>query len=197
MAGFSVTVDDRQVTAALAALSARLGNLKAPLAEAGQTLVTLADLAFRNQQDPWGRAWQRLAASTLKRRRKGPGRGAGQILRDTGRLQNSISYRADAHSVTVGTNVVYAAIHQFGGDLQRQARTATLYFKQRKDGTVGTRFVRRSRSDFAQDVQIAAHTVTMPRRAFLPISAAGRIDLPAATLAEILDGFRRHLDAAR
>ncbi len=34
---------------------------------------------------------------------------------DTARLKNSIAYRADKDSVAIGTNVIYARIHQLGG----------------------------------------------------------------------------------
>ena len=37
------------------------------------------------------------------------------ILQDSGRLAASIVSRADASQAVVGTNVAYAAIHQFGG----------------------------------------------------------------------------------
>ena len=193
---FSVELDHAEVTAALGELQGRLASLRAPMAEIGQHLVTLADLSFRHERDPWGRAWQRLAASTLRRRRTGKGKGGAKILRDTGHLAKSITYRADDRSVTVGTNVVYAAIHQFGGEIQHAARTSTLYFRQRKDGTVGNRFVRRGRSNFAQDVETRAHTVTMPRRAYLPISEGGEVDLPADAVSDILDTLARHLQGA-
>lgn len=39
----------------------------------------------------------------------------GKILQDSGRLRNSITKQSDADSAVVGTNVVYAAIHNFGG----------------------------------------------------------------------------------
>lgn len=43
-------------------------------------------------------------------------RGAGyKILQSTGRLAASISRSFDATSASVGTNLVYARIHQFGG----------------------------------------------------------------------------------
>ena len=117
MSGFSVQVDDAQVRAALATLSARMGDLSPAMRSIGQTLVAATDLAFRSQKDPWGQAWKPLAASTLRGRRKGKGSGSDKILRDTGRLSNSITYRAERASVQVGTNVIYAAIHQFGGSI--------------------------------------------------------------------------------
>lgn len=42
-------------------------------------------------------------------------RPAGKILTVTGRLRNSIQQRAQGDGVLVGTNVQYAAIHQYGG----------------------------------------------------------------------------------
>lgn len=44
---------------------------------------------------------------------------AGQPLRDTGRLMNSLGRHVSSDKVMVGTNVVYAAIHNFGGQAGR------------------------------------------------------------------------------
>lgn len=193
MTGVSASVDDHEVLSALRLLQSRIGNIRKPLGEIGQTLVTLTDLSFRHEQDPWGAAWKRLAASTLARRRKGRGTGSNKILRDTGVLQNSINYQATSDQVAIGTNVTYAAIHQFGGDIQREARTHTLYFRVNRSGQVGNRFVRRNRSNFAQDVTIGAHTIHIDARPFLPIRKDGTVDIPAGTINEMLDILSRHL----
>lgn len=197
MSGFSVQVDDARLTAALLSLRTRIGNLQPVMASIGQRLVTQADLAFRGERDPWGNAWQRLSRSTLRQRRTGKGTGGAKILRDTGRLAGSISYRASADQVVVGTNVVYAAIHQFGGDIQRQAHTKTLYFRTNQAGTVvGNKFVKKRRSNFAQDAHVNAYVQRIPRRAFLPIDASGRADLPMTTVAAILADLRTSLQQA-
>lgn len=47
------------------------------------------------------------------------GREGGHILQDTGQLAASITTGHDAGSATIGTNKVYAAIHQFGGKTGR------------------------------------------------------------------------------
>lgn len=47
------------------------------------------------------------------------GREGGQILQDTGQLAASITSSHDATSATVGSNKVYAAIHQLGGKTGR------------------------------------------------------------------------------
>jgi phage virion morphogenesis protein len=50
-------------------------------------------------------------------------REGGQTLVKTGRLVNSIFPRSDATKAQVGTNVVYAAIHQFGGKIGARVLT--------------------------------------------------------------------------
>lgn len=59
--------------------------------------------------------WKPLAASTIARRRQGRGQGAPEILRDTGRLLNSLSPGGPGSlleqipaGVRIGTNVGYA-----------------------------------------------------------------------------------------
>jgi len=42
----------------------------------------------------------------------------GQTLIDTGRLRSSITYEAGPRELKVGTNVVYARIHQLGGRIE-------------------------------------------------------------------------------
>lgn len=63
-------------------------------------------LVFREQGPGWRRPMFR----------------AGQRLRDTGRLQASWAYKADAADVKVGTNVRYAATHQFGAVIRPHGR---------------------------------------------------------------------------
>ena len=66
-----------------------------------------------------------------------PNKAGTPVLRKTGRLLNSINYRVTGSShVTIGTNVVYSAIHQFGGIAGRGARIPPRpYFPLSADGT--------------------------------------------------------------
>jgi phage gpG-like protein len=50
--------------------------------------------------------------------------GGGRLLQRSGRLANSISASSDGHSAQVGTNVVYAAAHQFGVTTKAHVITA-------------------------------------------------------------------------
>jgi phage gpG-like protein len=58
--------------------------------------------------------WQELHPGTIAGRRKS-GHWPGQILQRTGQLAASVQMAWDSNSAVVGTNVAYAAIHQFGG----------------------------------------------------------------------------------
>ena len=100
-----VRVDDAEVRAAL-------GRLAQPLdrrtwARVGQTLVSSTLDRFESGTAPDGVPWR-----PSKRARET----GGQTLVDTSRLRDSITFRASADGVEVGTNVVYAAIHQFGSN---------------------------------------------------------------------------------
>jgi len=199
MTGVAVTVEAQSVTLALAGLARRLTDMSHPMALIGAALVNAKDLGFRSESDPWGKPWQELADSTIARRRKRSNR----ILRDTGHLQDSISAQSDATSVTLGLGVgtpqlgtvaKYAAAHQFGADVQHKARSGSVYFRQKKDGSIGTKFVKKSKSNFAQDVTIGAHTTHIPPRPFLPLDPSGNADIPPAVLANILGILKAHLD---
>ncbi len=110
MAGAGVRIDvkwdDREVKAALRALSARLGNMRPVLDEIGQKLVTSVIRRFETERGPDGVEWEKSGRAS---------RESGQTLTDTGRLRASITHRASRDEVVVGTNVLYAAIQQFGG----------------------------------------------------------------------------------
>jgi len=163
MTGVSVTVDNAEVTRALTAMATRLGNLRPAMELIGQAVATETDLGFRAQTDPWGNPWPQLSAVTMAKRR---GTSA-QILRDTGRLQNSISASADASSVVVGTNAKYAGTHQFGAKQGAYGRT-------KRGGPIPWGDV--------------------PRRAMLPLNQSGNLTMPQDQITDILDILRLHLE---
>ena len=74
----------------------------------GELLVSSTRRRFRDGKDPEGRAWPRLKKRTGRK-----GKAAKPLLL-TGRLRNSITSKANESAVVVGTNVVYAARHNFG-----------------------------------------------------------------------------------
>ena len=75
----------------------------------------------------------------------------------------------------VGTNVVYAAIHQFGGKIKKQARSQTLAFRARGAKFASRKSTRRRKGTVrVAFASIGAHVAVMPARPFLGIDAADR-----------------------
>jgi phage virion morphogenesis protein len=88
-------------------------QVERPLKAAGAYMLGSIERNFRAQGRP--QKWQKLAAATLQRRRTGRGRGGAQILIDTARLKNSMSFRlVSAPGVEIGTNVIYGPRQHFG-----------------------------------------------------------------------------------
>lgn len=96
-----------------------------------------------------------------------------------------------------GTSVAeYAAYNEYGATVEIPERTQTLYFKRTRDG-VGNRFVKKSKSDFAQDAAVKAHTVTIPSRPFLRSTLDAKADAWCRNLAEALGAGRTPKQAMR
>lgn len=111
----TIRVDDAEVRAALRRLRAAVDDLRPALRDIAAALEAGAEDAFEAQESPAGDPWAPLAASTIRRRerrRKWPGK----ILQVTAAagLIGSITSRADDDSAVVGTNKIYAGMHQFG-----------------------------------------------------------------------------------
>lgn len=116
---------------------------------------------FKRQGRPTWAGWSPAYAA-----RRGPG----QILQRKGRLAASISPDADNDTARVGTNVAYAAIQQLGGTINIPARSQRAYYRQRKDGTIGNRFERKSRSNYSEWHTLPAYKIEMPARPFLQLA---------------------------
>lgn len=97
-------------------------------------------------------------------------RRGGMILQLSGRLASSIVQYSDNDAATVGTNVIYAGIHQSGGKINIPARSQQAYYKQHTDGSVGNRFVKKSQSNYSEWNTLPAYTINMPARPFLHLT---------------------------
>ena len=122
---------------------------------------------------PVRQPWAPLAK---KRKRHGKKKRGDKILRDTGRLANSISASNDGNSAKVGTNVEYAAYHQYGtGGHKASMRVQTVgkngrfksknSFGKRKGGVIGIKLL-----------EFKEGGGKIPARPFLPMDS-----LPAST----------------
>lgn len=117
MTGISyiVTLKDDAPRAAMAALIRRMENAHGFYKNVGEHLVNSVQDNFDTERAPDGTPWKTLSAVTLERR-EAEGHAGSPILRISGALAGSINYRPSDEDVRVGTSLVYAAIHHFGGD---------------------------------------------------------------------------------
>jgi len=111
MPAITIDVDSQAVTNALTLLAQFPSHLRPAMDAVGAHMVASTHLNFRGQHSPDGQAWAPLSEATLANRRGGEG----QILRDTGRLNRSITHNVLPDGVEIGSDVVYANMMQFGG----------------------------------------------------------------------------------
>ncbi len=165
MAGaiLDVTMDASAVGRELEQLIERLGSLRTPLNDIAEYLHISTDSRARRQIAPDGSPWAPLSASTLAKK-KGK-----KILRESGALLDTLRHQVSDDELQFGTDRPYGAIHQDGGKIEHAARSQQVYFKE-KGGVVGNRFVKKSKSNFAQWVTHGARTVEMPARPYLGLS---------------------------
>ena len=179
MTGVQITIDDTEVNAMLARVG-KAGVDTQPLMEeiAGAMLLS-TQRRFETQTGPDGAPWQRLSPRTAARRlnRKGTRRGFANILRVSNRLYDSITGEASAKEAAVGSNVVYAAAHQLGAEIEKPERQATVRLRKVKGRT---RFASKTHKRKREmDVTIGAHTVTIPARPWLGFSKEDREEIRA------------------
>lgn len=112
-----VDLDTTFAEAAFKALNDRLTDLSPVMNEIGEQMVASTRERFFSGQSPDGTPWAPKQPSTIE----AFARREGYEMRDfrplwgaTGDLRTLFSYYADGENVTFGTNVIYAAVHQFG-----------------------------------------------------------------------------------
>lgn len=155
MAGARVDFDGKAATAGLRGLLAGIENPAPLLAQLGEyTLRTTRD-RFKSQTAPDGTAWQALVPWYRKEKSQNKNR----VLTLRGFLRGQlVSQVVNGRSVEVGSNLVYAAAHQFGATIQPK-RAKVLVFRGH-----------------------AAKSVTIPARPYLGLSEVDKNELVERTL---------------
>lgn len=159
----TIRIDTDPVVRGLARLRELGRDLTPVMDEVGAMLVTSTQQRFETGTAPDGTPWP----VSGRARRQG-----GQTLVDDGRLRDSITHDPGADAVTVGTNVVYAAVHQFGATITPESAQA-LAFPGPDGGTV-----------FAQQVQI-------PPRPFIGVSDADEAEIGNIVADHVREAFGR------
>jgi phage virion morphogenesis protein len=114
----ALTFDDPRVIAYLEQLAAAGFLDKAVFSAIGEELLLSTDARFDSQTAPDGRPWEPLNSKYAEWKRAFHGHD--RILKLRGYLRDTLRYQATDVSVAIGSNRVYSAIHQFGGQTGRE-----------------------------------------------------------------------------
>lgn len=125
MAGTRLSVDF-DATSATASLNGLLGAIDKPaplLAELGEYVLRTTRARFSTQTAPDGTAWAALQPWYQREKRRNKNR----VLTLNGYLRGQMAVQVGERSVQVGSNLVYAAVHQFGATI-RPTNVKMLHF---------------------------------------------------------------------
>ena len=109
-----ITYEDKEVRQELVRLLQANADRRPAMRIIANYLQASAERSFELQANPaTGAPWAPLSKTTVARRRK-IGKGPTPILEQGGALRRSLTSEYKNDSVIVGTNLIYAATHQFG-----------------------------------------------------------------------------------
>ncbi len=133
-------------------------NTTPVMAAIGTGMVSSTQQRFVTQTDPEGASWTALNPAYAAGKRNS------RILTESGRLRDSISSAPSRDEVSIGTNVIYAGVHQLGATITPKSKSHLVF-------SMGGRTV-------------FAKSVTIPARPYLGISLADE-----TMIAETIFGF--------
>lgn len=148
----------------LAGLVERTGDIEPLMERFGTVLETSTIERFSTERGPDGQKWLpsfRVRATSVGD--AGPVQPSGKTLTQSGRLKLSIRPVASRDRVEIGTNTIYARIHQLGGTIVPKSAPALTF------SLPGIGLIHASR-------------VVIPARPFLGISTDDREELEAQTV---------------
>ena len=117
-----IRIDNEELQSYLDLLTLKTSYLRPLMKNIAGILEDSVEENFEQQGRP---KWKELKKSTIEQRTK-KNYYPGKILQMRGELAASITSFYDDNSAIVGTNKVYAAIHQFGGKAGRNRKVEVL-----------------------------------------------------------------------
>lgn len=112
MGGVTMTGDFGGMMAHLTKLATR--GFSSTAAKVAAHLESSTVERFETETDPEGKKWKQSVRAKMT---------GGQTLTDNANLKNSVTSKSGPDFAAAGTNSVYAAIHNFGGDIKRGGKT--------------------------------------------------------------------------
>jgi len=156
------TTGAQAIERSLAGLVTKFGDIEPLMTDIGVYLESATIERFDNETAPDGSRWTPSARAK---------RDSGKTLTDTAQLRSSITSEASGSSVAVGTNKIYARIHQLGFD-------GTIQVKGHKR-TIHEAFGRSLKAPVTFDVDPFERLLNMPARPFLGLSAEDETEILA------------------
>jgi len=173
-------------------LRERLANSKSLMVMISEQMRSVVLKNFREQRAGTGGApWQPLSRATLaQRRRKGY---TGLTLQRTGALKRSVFSRYGDNYAEVGTNLRYAAVHQYGGSINKAARSSTRAQKRvTGEDAEKNSMLRKGRfkkgTTNNRGFTFREHTITIPARPFLKLGESDVADMKDKIIRNLLGG---------
>lgn len=171
----TIQVDDQAVQRALQRLRERVGNLQPVLKDVGEDIVQRTKARFGTSTGPDGQRW--------RPKKKADGRPT--LIGETGNLSRQIVWRVSGNALLVQATMKYAAIHQFGGTIQRQGGDVAVRHRTNARGELlrtegfggkGLIFAKKSHKRAQERVfKVQDYLIKMPARPFLPVRQSGQL----------------------
>lgn len=108
---------DQDLMDLVSRMGSRVNNMTPVMRNFGQYMILRTEERFEDEETPEGVRWQPLSQVTLAM--KAQNNDIDKILQAQGNLLLSITPRGLKDGVKISSNMVYAAIHQFGGNAGR------------------------------------------------------------------------------
>ena len=181
-----IEINARELQARIEQAAAKLENMRPLMQRIAGTLEHETEANFAAQGRP---SWAPLSKATIaKRLKRNNGGSVLKILQDRGILASSIStaYGNDYAQIGVGGAArAYAAIHQFGGTIERAPQSRKTRLRTDARGNLvrqGTEGSAKGRATFAKDSHKRAreswstsgpYQIEIPARPYLPFTGSG------------------------
>ena len=184
-ANLSISLKDRELLVRLDEV-AKGADTKSMMSRFGEYFQKSTQDRFASQAGPDGNPWAPLSPGYLNRKKKN----STLILTLNAYLRRSIRYQVLASdTVAWGTNMEYAAIHQFGGTIAQAPQSRLTRFRE-----VGgsTQFAKKRHTKGVSEkwVERGAYEAQMPARPYLGVSDADNTE----ALAIVQDWYHRRLN---
>lgn len=117
-----IKLDNKAVEEALLEVAQKASDLRPLMKNIAGIMADSTEENFKEEGRP---KWKDLSEKT-KTARKKSGHYPGQILQVSGQLALSVTTQYDDSSAVIGSNKVYAAIHQLGGQAGKNKMTTII-----------------------------------------------------------------------